>query len=202
MARAQTQLLGVKQLERKLKYLAGPVSKKAVVAGMREGLKPIAKAFRDSINAITLPQAKQRPVGQSQAAAHQHIKREARRSIGSRFSKLKSSRSSVRSAKAGFKVGQIKSVRKKRVEKGKTAKHGPKGVGASVANIHWYARGKKQTGPGAKDRVTKAGHPTGDMPIMFKGVAGMALAAAGGRSLAAQTRAVKRVIHREARKRV
>lgn len=199
MAKQAVTILGVKELERKLEFLARSVSKRAVNAGMKEGMKPLVKGFREAINATTLPNAKNPPVGQSQAQAHQHIKREARRSIGARFTKRR--RETERGAKVGFKVSQFGKKGATNVTRGKAAKHGPKGVGASVRNIYWFGKGKGGVGSGAKDRVTKGGLATGSMPVMFKNIRQQVMARKGSESFQAQKRAVTKVIHREARKR-
>ena len=168
MAKSAVTVLGVKELERKLEFLARRVSKKAVVAGMKASFKPLVKGFREAINAANLPNAKHPPVGQSQAQAHQHIKREARRSIGARFTKRK--KETERAAKVGFKVSQFGKKGATNVARGKAAKHGPKGVGASVRNIYWFGRGKGGVGSGAMNRHTKGGLATGSMPVMFKNI--------------------------------
>lgn len=200
MAKQAVTVLGVKELERKLAFLAGPVSKRAVVAGIKASFKPLLQGFRQAITSTNLPSAKKTPVGQSQAQAHQHIKREARRSIGARFTKRK--RETERAAKVGFKVSQFGKKGATNVKRGKAAKHGPKGVGASVRNIYWFGRGKGGVGSGAKNRVTEGGLATGSMPVMFKNIRQQAMARKGSEAFQAQKRAVKRVIHREARKRV
>ena len=185
-------LLGPKELSRQLDHLSKSGSKRAIVAGIKAGMKPIAKRMRAEI------QSTAKPDGWS-AEGFKAIRREAKRSIGTRFAKKY--RKDIREAKVGVAVGKRKKMRQRaigkamegRVKRAAAGKAGGKGVGVSLANIHWFFLG-------TADRATKAGHPTGKIQAVFKHVTRMALASSAGASLAAARRKIKQVIEREARK--
>jgi len=185
-------LLGSKELNRKLERLSKSGSKRAIVAGIKASMKPVAKAMRAAINNTPTPEGWS---GHGFTA----IKREARRSIGYRFTKTY--RKSIREAVVGVKVGKRKTMRQRAITKAmeqRTAragkgKAGGKGVGVSLANIHWFFTG-------TKERHLKSGRSTGEIKPPFKHVTRMALASSAGASLAAARRKIKQVIEREARK--
>jgi hypothetical protein len=173
-------LLGDKELTRKLDHLSKSGSKRAIVSGIRASMTPIAKAMRAAINATD---------------ASPSLKREARKTIGTRFAKAY--KRDVREAKVGFAVGKKKKTiqraveaRGKRIEAGKSS---GSGVGISAANIHWFVLG-------TDERHHKSGHPTGQIANIFGGVTRLALAGSAAASLAAARRKIKQVIEREARK--
>ena len=174
-------LLGSKALSRKLDRLATSGSKRAIEAGIRAGMQPIARAMRAAIN------------GTSEASPE--LKREARKTIGARFGKTRAI--NVRHAKVGFSVGKRKAhiqravkARSKRIEAGKS---GGRGVGISAANIHWFVLG-------TKERHHDSGHRTGKVESAFRGVTRQAMASSAGASLAAARKKISQVIEREAQK--
>jgi hypothetical protein len=178
--KAGAALLGDKQLTRKLERLSTKGSKRAITAGIRAGMTPVAKAMRAAIFA---------------SDASPELKREAWRAIGARFGKTR--RIQVRHAKVGFAVGkkqkQVRSAgaaRGKRIEAGNS---GGAGVGISAANIHWFVLGTKK-------REHKSGRPTGRIANVFGQVTRLALAASTAPMLAAARAKIKQVIEREARK--
>jgi hypothetical protein len=185
-------LLGDKELTRKLDRLSKSGSKKAIVAGVKAGMTPIAKAMRAAIQSTNMP-AGWSPDGFTA------IKREAKRSIGYRFTRTY--RTSIREAVVGVGVakrmamrakaiGKAIEQREKRAEKGKA---GGKGVGVSLANVHWFFLGTKK-------RSHDSGHPTGRIEAPFNHVTRMALATSAPASVAAARKKIKQVIDREARK--
>lgn len=165
-------LLGDKALTRKLDRLSKSGSKKAIVAGIRASMTPIAKAMRAAINA---------------SEASPKLKREARKTIGARFAKGFKQRN-VREAKVGFSVGK----KKKAIAKA-TAAHEGGGVGLSAANIHWFVLG-------TDERQQKSGKATGKIEGVFGDVTRQALATSAPASVAAARKKIKQVIEREARK--
>lgn len=193
-------LLGSKELNRKLERLSKSGSKRAIVAGIRASMRPVARAMRAAIQSTPMP------TGWSPEGFNA-IKREAKRSIGYRFSKTY--RTNIREAVVGVKVAKKAAMRQRaitkameqrtaRAEKGKA---GGKGVGISLANIHWFFLGtKKRVLTKGSARGPKAGHPTGKMQPVFKHVTRMALASSASASLAAARRKIKQVIEREGRK--
>jgi hypothetical protein len=175
-------LLGDKQLERKLKHLSHRGSKRAITAGIRAGMTPIAQAMRAAINS---------------ADASAELKREARKTIGARFGKTR--KISERHAKVGFAVGkrqkQIKTAQKGHGERGGG------GVGISAANIHWYVMGTdERVLKKGSARGPKAGHPTGQIANVFGEVTRLALAGSMQASVAAARKKISQVIEREAKK--
>lgn len=109
-------LLGSKALDRKLAMLGRSSAKKAITAGIRAGMTPVAKAMRAAINA---------------ADASTALKRKARAQIGKRFAKAKGGPlRGQQAAKVGFSVG-------KKAE----ARSSGRGVGVGKENIHWFVLG-------------------------------------------------------------
>ncbi len=174
-------LLGDKELERKLKHLSRRGSKRAITAGIRASMTPIARAMRAAINS-------------SDATAE--LKRAARASIGARFGKTR--RITERRAKVGFSVGkkakQIRAAyRSKKVD--------GKGVGISAANIHWFVLGTdERTLKKGSARGPKAGHPTGKLVGVFGDVTRHAMAGSMAASVAAARKKISQVIEREAKR--
>ncbi len=131
------------------------------------------------------------------------LRREARGSIGKRFSRGGTNvlgRTTRPLAKVGFAVGKRKARERmiSRAVKRHKERHGgvksKGGVGVSAANIHWFVLG-------TSERVTKAGRRTGRIsPPPFKGVAKRAAAASAGPAMAAAVRKGKQAIEREARR--
>lgn len=184
-------VIGHKILDRKLGRLATTASDKAITAGIRASMTPIAKAMRAAVNSTS---------------ASSELKREARKSIGSRFAKPKiGKRRGVREAKVGFSVGKTGAAveravaaRGKRIAAGKS---GGKGKGISAKNIRWFVLGTKQRVlKVGSARGPKAGHPTGKLDPVFGGVTRIAVAASSGASIKAAAQKIKQVIHKEARK--
>lgn len=168
-------LIGDKELDRKLAYLGGKGSRKAVRAGIRAGLGPIARAFRSAI--------------QSTSDVGTDLKREAKKSIGSRYGKVKRGIYAGQvQARVGFAVG------KKRAKLKKTSEGKSGGVGISAANIHWFVLGTEER------RHKASGHPTGKVEAVFISVADEAVAHSGHASMTAARKKIKQVIEREARK--
>jgi len=178
----QTTLLGDKELTRKLAHLSKKGSKKAIGAGVRAGMKPIVKALRAAIN---------------MAPASPELKREAHKTIGARFGKIK--RIQERHAKVGFSVGKRAAAIKRAVAaRGKRIAAAGKsggGVGISARNIHWFVLG-------TDERAQKSGHPTGKIANMFGDVTRLAFASSMVASVNAARKKIHQVIQREARKKV
>ena len=174
-------LLGDKELERKLKHLSRRGSKRAITAGIRGSMVPIARAMRAAINAT---------------AASTDLKREARKAIGARFGKTR--RITERHAKVGFSVGkkakQIRAAyRSKKVDE--------KGVGISATNVHWFVLGTdERVLKKGSARGPKAGHPTGQIVNVFGDVTRLAMAGSMAASVAAARKKITQAIEREARK--
>ena len=107
---------GDKRLDRRLANLGKRGATRAITAGVRAGLTPVARALRRAINA---------------SSVSTQVKREARKTVGKRFKRKRGSK--IREAKVGFAVG-------KKVKK----ESGKKGVGISSNNIHWFVLGTEQ----------------------------------------------------------
>lgn len=126
--RGGTALLGDKAMDRKLKRLGTTGSTKAIAAGIRASMTPVARAMRVAVNATD---------------ASSYLKREARKAIGQRFAKNR--KKGVREAKVGFAVGkkkkQIKAAGAARDKRVAAGKGGGRGVGISSTNIHWFVLG-------------------------------------------------------------
>ena len=175
---------GLKELDRKLKRLASTASDKAITAGVRASTTPIAKAMRAAVNATS---------------ASNELKREARRSIGSRFAKPKAGkRRGIKEAKVGFSVGKAgKAVKRAVAARGKRIAGGKsrgKGVGVSAQNIHWFVLGTNER------RHKSSGHPTGKVKNVFGGVTRIAFAGSAVTTVQAARRKITQVMAREARK--
>jgi len=164
-------LLGGKEFDRKLVRLGRRGSKRAITAGIRAGMTPIAKAMRAAIN---------------EAEASAELKREARKTIGKRFARAY--KSTLREAKVGFSVGKKQKTLKK------TGGGASRGVGASARNIHWFVLG-------TDDRFLKTGHSTGQIENVFGAVTRAAVATSAVASVNAARRKIFEVIKREAQKR-
>ena len=140
---------GDKAIDRQLRNLGGKASKKAARAGIRASMKPVAKACRSAITATQ--------------GASTGLKREARKSIGQRFGKIKAGKfSGDVQARVGFSVGKRRRDSKGRrvvssAAKGraKRIKGGQKdrGVGIGPANIHWFVLGTKKRYHTGRGRV-------------------------------------------------
>jgi len=116
---------GDRLIDRRLANLTKKGTKRAITAGIRAGMTPMARALRSGINATS---------------ASRKLKRAARKSVAKRFKKNRAA--NVREAKVGFGVGR---------GKGKVSAMG-KGVGISKQNIHWFVLGtdQRQTKDGQK----------------------------------------------------
>jgi len=166
---------GDKQIQRKLARFEKRTAKKALTAGVKAGQTKVRKAMRAAINA-------------SDASAD--LKREARKSIGSRFTRggvARTGKVTARVSKVGF------SVAKKHKKLKKTGEGRSRGVGVSAANIHWFVLG-------TNERQHDSGHPTGRIENVFGDVTRQAVAASSGQALAAARAKVTQVIQREARR--
>jgi hypothetical protein len=168
---AGTAVLGAKQLDRKLARLSRRSGKKAVTAGVRASLTPVARAMRAAINA---------------SDASPSLKQGARQSIGQRFSKTR--RTGVREAKVGFAVNKRGAKRTARLSKGASG-----GVGISSRNIHWFVLG-------TDERFLKSGRPTGRVDGVFGNVTHQAFLSAHPAALEAARVKIEQIIKREARK--
>jgi len=174
-------LLGDKDLTRAIDRLVTRGSKRAITAGIRAGMVPVARAMRAAVQAST---------------ASPELKREAKRSIGARFGKTRKIKQ--RHAKVGFAVGKRKRAvhsamraRGKRIAGGKQA---DRGVGISSANIHWFVLG---TDP----RQTKAGRFTGQIANVFGDVTRLAYAGSAVAMVEAARAKIWQVIKKEATRR-
>lgn len=191
MATAQKTVIGQKALERTLRRLATTASDKAITAGVRASMVSIAKAMRAAVNSTS---------------ASSELKREARKSIGSRFAKPKmGNRRGIKEAKVGFSVGKSgKAIKRAGAARGKriaAGKSGSKGVGVSAQNIHWFVLGtKKRFLKKGSARGPKAGHPTGVIRNVFGGVTRLAFAGSAAAAVNAARQKIKQVMLREARK--
>ena len=163
-------VIGADALNAKLISLAKNTSKKAARAGISAGLRVVAKAIRQAINASDAPA---------------DVKRQARKTIGSRFGKRKGGPGRGRiEARAGFAVG------KKRQPP--TARRS-RGVGLGVQDVHWFVLG-------TQERATKSGHATGKIDAMLSEAVRTAVGMSGDTALSAARAAVARVIERDARR--
>lgn len=173
---------GLPQIDAKLKHLSRDGSKKAIVAGVRAGLTPIRRAMRSAINA---------------SSASPALKREVRKTIGSRFNK-KIGRGQY-GAKVGFAVGKKRAstaMRKNRSAASNVTSSGAaKGVGASANDIHWFVLGTVGRHTMSPSRYV------GIIPAIFDGVTDKAIAASSGASLEAARQKIKQVLEREAKRR-
>jgi hypothetical protein len=180
-------ITGLRAVERKLNRLATTSSKKATVAGHRASMTTIAKAMRSAVNA---------------SDASTFLKREARKSIGARFSKGMAKELTL--AKVGFSVGkkakQVKSAQAARGKRLGAGKGGGRGVGISAANIHWFVLGTKK-------RRTKSGFGsgekgTGQIANVFGDVTRLAFAASHRAAVVAARKKIWAVMKKEAMRRV
>jgi hypothetical protein len=184
-------ITGDRTLDRKLKHLAERSGRRAMARGVSAGMTVLGKACRAAINATP--------------GATPGMKREARRAIGKRFQRggtNRMGRTTAQVAKVGFAVGKRAAAaararalghegRAKRIEAGETA---GRGVGISIANIHWFVLG-------TKERQHKSGHPTGSMEGVFGDVTERAFAAGHGAALQAARDKIAAEIEKEARAR-
>lgn len=178
---------GQKQLEAKLRHLGGKGAVRAVAAGTRASLTPIARALRAAITA---------------SDASTNLKREARKTIGFRFQRGGTSRigkTTTPVAKAGFSVGKKAGgeVKKFQAKAGRKASAGKaqRGVGISSNNIHWYVLG-------TNERFQKStGKSVGEITNIFGDVTRRALDTSTAPSLAAARLKISQVIRRESLKR-
>lgn len=161
-------ITGGKQIRRQLTSLSQRTSKRAVVAGIRGSMTPVAKAMRAAINATD---------------ASPELKRAARKSVGRRF---KTRKATVRAAKVGVGVGDAK--------KKQLSQHSSRGVGISVANVHWFVLG-------TVERYTRGGHRTGRVPPIFEGLASKAFSSSRQAALAAARKKIAAVIAKDAKRR-
>jgi hypothetical protein len=168
------ELLGDKELSRKLDALGGRASRRAITTGVSAALTPLARAMRSAVNA---------------SSASADLKRAARATIGKRFSTTRVSRNE-KQAKAGFAVGKPSKVKAAKARK-RSAAGG--GVGVSAANIHWFVLG-------TADRTTKSGHSTGRISPAFTGVMQQAFSASQSTMVAVARAKISQVIEREARR--
>ncbi len=171
MAVGGATITGDKALDRKFKRLAGSGQRKALRAGIRASMTPIAKAMRAAINA---------------SDASPSLKREARKTVGKRFAKGR--KGGAARGQYGAKVGFA--VAKKKKDAGERSRPG---VGVGSANIHWFVLG-------TKDRRTKGGHETGKIRGVLGDVTKQALASSASASIAAARKKIQQVIIKEARK--
>lgn len=185
-------LLGDKALDRKLKRLSTTSSNRAITAGIRASMTPVARAMRSAVNA---------------SEASTSLKREARRAIGQRFAKAKGGpKRGIREAKVGFGVGQTEKVRARKVASGEAARakgeSSGKGVGVGVANIHWFVLGTdERVLKHGSERGPKAGHPTGEIDNVFGGVTRLAFAASNQAAVVAARKKIWAVTKKEALRR-
>lgn len=193
-------IVGAKELQIKLRHLAEVGSKRAIVAGIRAAMPPLAKAMRAAINS---------------SEASPELKREARKTIGARFGKTRAIQE--RHAKVGFGVGmraaaigRAMTARGKRIAAGKQEK---KGVGISAANIHWFVLGTDDRySGGTRRRVRKTAemakgftvyggsglHPTGRIRNIFGQVTRLAFASSAAAMVEAARVKINEVIQKEA----
>ena len=166
---------GDRQIDRQLRRLEARTAKKALTAGIKAGQMKVAKAMRAAINATD---------------ASADLKREARKSIGSRFTRggvARTGKITARVSKVGF------SVAKKHKTLKKTGEGRSRGVGISAANIHWFVLG-------TKDRHHDSGKSVGRIEAVFGDVTEKAFTASKGAALEAARAKVTQVIQREARR--
>lgn len=178
---------GLDALQRKLMNLEDKGAQKAIRAGIRAGLSPVAKALRAAVNS---------------SGASPAMKREARKLVGRRYGKAKvTGRTGSVEAKVGFGVGMRPSGKKARARaaskrgeaKALRALSRRPGVGISQSNIHWFVLG-------TKDRRQKKGRRTGRIPALLAGLAQKAAAQSSQAALEAARVKIKEVIESEAKK--
>jgi len=180
-----TALLGDKAMDRKLKRLGTTGSNRAITAGIRASMTPVARAMRTAVNA---------------SDASSYLKREARKSIGQRFAKNR--KKGVKEAKVGFSVGkkqkQIKAAGAARGKRLAAGKGGGRGVGISATNIHWFVLGtdlrRTKSGFGSGEKGT------GKIANVFGDVTRLAFAGSNVAAVNAARKKIWQVIKKEALK--
>lgn len=174
-----TVLTGDKRVDAKLRHLSHAGSKRAITAGIRASMAVMRKALRAAINA---------------SDAEPELKKAARESIGSRFSKKK--RETQRNAVVGFSVGKRTGSGAKMLP----ARDGQPGVGIDHRNIHWFVLGTTvRHTKGEGQRIRKKAH-RGSIEPIFGDVTSEALISSGGAAIAAARQAIKAAIAIEAKK--
>jgi hypothetical protein len=129
-------LVGIKDVDRKLKRMESKDARKAARAGVGASLTVYGKAIRREIGA--------------EAGASQRLKRALKKTIGR---KAKRGRRTGYEAKTGLGVGKRKPIA------GGRAKGA--GVGVSKQNVHWFALGTKDRTQKSTGRSTGALKPIG-----------------------------------------
>lgn len=176
------QIIGARELDRKLAFLSTAGSKMAIAAGINAGLTETARAIRAEIgNTPVIVKGKDSSV----------VKREARKTIGKRFVRGgtdRMGRGTARVAKAGFSVGKKKKSLKPKGG-GKSS-----GVGLSARNIHWFVLGTRER------HHDTTGKKTGKIKAFYENVIDRAMATSGGQVDRAIRDKTAQVITREARK--
>lgn len=176
MAANDVQVLGWKQLDRKLDRLKRSSSRTALRAGINAGMVPIARALRTAVNATS---------------ASPQLKRAARKAIGKRFAKAK--RGMARGqyqAKVGFGVGKMTKRAREKAEA-----HAGRGVGITKDNIHWFVLGTDE-----REQKT-TGRATGRIAGIFEGLLAKVAASSAPAALEAARAKISQVIHKEALRR-
>lgn len=176
------QIIGARELDRKLQYLSTGGSKKAVSAAINAGLTVVTKAIRAEIGNTPVTVR-----GKDSAT----VKREARKSIGKSFVRGGTDRmgkTTARVAKAGFAVAKKHKTLKQKGG-GKT-----RGVGLSARDIHWFVLGTKER------HQYSTGRKTGKIRAFLEDVIPKAMATSGGQVVTAIRDTTAKVITREARK--
>lgn len=123
-----SEVLGVKQLQRKLNTLKASTQNKLERASVTAGLRATAKAMKSEVPSTW---------------------KEGRKAIGFSFVRGKGKFAGTTFAKAGVGAGIKKKAREKR-EASKGSRAGEKGVGLSTANMHWFVLGTAERKTGSK----------------------------------------------------
>lgn len=130
------------------------------------GNKAIIRKFKNlakNVNKVMIRPGLSAALQESTKAVKASIRpmyKDVKQSIGWRIK----TRDGNLSGKVGAAVGFRKARKAKFLAKQRTRRQGHPGVGFSPQNVHWWFLG-------SKERVTKAGRPTGRFPVMSDPVA-------------------------------
>lgn len=167
-------LIGAKELERRLAYLAGEGSSRVARAGTSAMATPLKQGIRRQVNA---------------ASVDPGMKKAVRTTIGS---KVKRNADGSYGLKAGLGVGKPSKAKKAKARE--RASGSRPGVGISSANIHWVILG-------TANRRTKGGAYRGRLPAQFAGVVPNGVASAIPAAMEKSAEKAKIALHKEALKR-
>lgn len=193
MAKAVT-WTGAAEFDRKLKRLAGSVSKRAAAQAVNAAMNPIVRGIKDEIDGTTI-----------NTKHPNDLKHAARQTIGKRLTRERGAVSPIPTAKAGFGVGsgRKKKLASQAAKRGKRIaslrkrgkRSGGGGVGIDARNIVWAVLGNEN------DRTqAKTGRNTGKMPAVFKNVIPKAIRSSARAAFSVAKTKLRQVLLKEALK--